>query len=81
MAGFPRRPGQGPAPSLEHVLKWIRRKGAGKIAGILVGVIALIWLLTGIYTVGPGELGVVRQFGKEVGQTGPGLHYHLPGPI
>ncbi len=56
-------------------------KGIGRILGIIVGIIVVIWLLTGIYTVGPGEVGVVRQFGKEVGQTSPGLHYHLPGPI
>ncbi len=55
--------------------------GTGKIIGIVVGIIVVIWLLTGIYTVNPGEVGVVRQFGKEVGQTRPGLHYHLPGPI
>ena len=41
----------------------------------------MIWLLTGIYTVAPGEVGVVRQFGQEVAQTDPGLQYHLPGPI
>ncbi len=44
-------------------------------------VLALIWLATGFYMVGPGELGVIRQFGKEIASTGPGLHYHLPWPI
>lgn len=53
----------------------------GIIAWIVVGIIVLIWLLSGIYTLGPGEVGVVRQFGKEIRQTSPGLHYHLPGPI
>lgn len=44
-------------------------------------VLALIWLATGFYMVGPGEQGVIRQFGKEIASTGPGLHYHVPWPI
>lgn len=43
--------------------------------------ILAIWLLTGIYTVGAGEVGVVRQFGAEHAVTAPGLRYHLPRPI
>lgn len=57
------------------------RRLGGIVVGIVVAIIVVIWLLTGIYTVGPGEVGVVRQFGREVGQTSPGLRYHLPGPI
>jgi len=53
----------------------------GRIAWIVIGIVVVIWLLTGIYTVNPGEQGVVRQFGNHVGTTDPGLHYHLPGPI
>jgi len=55
--------------------------GLRGIVGILLAVAIVIWFGTGIYRVGPGEVAVVRQFGKEIGQTGPGLHYHLPGPI
>ena len=39
------------------------------------------WLATGFYQVGPGEQGVIRRFGNLVGQTEPGLRYHLPVPI
>ena len=41
---------------------------------ILTGlvVLAVIWLLTGIYFVGPQEAGVVRRFGQFVRQTEPG---------
>ncbi len=58
----------------------------GKVAGgrlwmIVVAVVVIIWGLTGIYSVDPGEKGVVRRFGKESGQTDPGLNYHLPWPI
>lgn len=52
-----------------------------KIAGGAAGVLLLLWLATGFYMVGPGEQGVIRQFGKEAASTGPGLHYHLPWPI
>jgi membrane protease subunit HflK len=53
----------------EHVLKrW----------PTLVAIAIVITLLTGVYSVGPGEQGVVRTFGRESGKTGPGLHYRLP---
>ena len=47
----------------------------------IVGIGLVLWLASGIYMVGPGEQGVVRQFGKMHSQTGPGLQYHLPQPI
>jgi membrane protease subunit HflK len=51
----------------------------------LVPVLAVIglglWLFSGVYVVNPGEQGVVRQFGREVAKTAPGLNYHFPGPI
>ena len=46
-----------------------------------IPLVILLWLLSGIYIVGPGEVGVVRQFGRFVAQTSPGLHYRLPWPI
>ncbi|HXF90666.1 MAG TPA: SPFH domain-containing protein, partial [Candidatus Nitrosotenuis sp.] len=50
---------------------------------IIIGTIALIglWLLTGLFRVQEGELGVVLRFGKEVRIASPGLRYHLPSPI
>ena len=51
------------------------------VVGLLLLCIMLIWLATGVYTVGPGEQGVVRRFGKEVARVGPGLHHHWPRPI
>ena len=41
----------------------------------------VLWLLSGIYIVRPGEEGVVRTFGRFSGITEPGLNYHLPRPI
>lgn len=49
-----------------------------KLGPILLGIVVLLLLATGIYSVGPGEQGVVRTFGKESGKTGSGLHYRIP---
>jgi len=47
---------------------------------IVLGAIAL-WMLSGFYRVQTDELGVVLRFGKYIGETQPGLNYHLPYPI
>lgn len=47
----------------------------------IIGIIIGIWLLTGIYSVGPDEVGVVRTFGKVTRVAQSGLRYHLPYPI
>ena len=50
---------------------------------VYYGLIALLllWFASGIYVVQPDEQAVVFRFGKSVGQSSPGLHYHLPAPI
>jgi modulator of FtsH protease HflK len=60
--------------------EWLRR-ALPRIAAIAVAVIGLLWLASGIYIVGPGQVGVVRTFGKESARTEPGLNYRLPWPI
>ena len=54
--------------------------GLGLIIVILGLVVAAIWLGSGVYTVGPDEQGVLRTWGKFVGTSGEGLHWHWPGP-
>jgi len=46
-----------------------------------IALVALLWLASGIYVVSPGQQGVVRQFGRELNKTGPGLQYRLPWPV
>jgi len=53
----------------------------GSLFWLILGLVILLWLATGIYTVGPGEVGVVRQFGAFTTQTGPGLNYRFPWPV
>ncbi len=50
-------------------------------AKLLIPFIFLLWLISGIYIVGPDEQGVVRRFGEMIRTTGPGPHYHLPTPF
>jgi modulator of FtsH protease HflK len=54
---------------------------SGRWIALIVVVVLAFWLGSGIYTVGPGELGVVRQFGREIDHSGPGLRYHWPRPF
>ncbi|HKJ70660.1 MAG TPA: protease modulator HflK, partial [Gammaproteobacteria bacterium] len=53
----------------------------GRGLAIIVAVVAVLWLASGIYVVGPAEQGVVKRFGEHTVSTEPGLHYHLPWPI
>lgn len=51
-----------------------------KITPVVI-VIVILWLLTGIYSVGPDEVGVVRTFGKFTRVAQSGLNWHFPSPI
>jgi membrane protease subunit HflK len=56
--------------------------GLGGIGGsVIVGVVGVVWLLSGIYIVDPAERGVVTQFGSFVEETKAGPHWHIPYPI
>ncbi|MCE4224299.1 FtsH protease activity modulator HflK [Methylobacterium sp. C25] len=52
-------------------------KGLLFVAVILLGV----WLLTGLYTVKPNEVGINTVFGRYTGQTASGWNYNFPYPI
>jgi len=51
-----------------------------KMIPLLATALAL-WLFTGVYMVGPDEVGVVRTFGEYTRVTQSGLNYHFPYPI
>ena len=46
-----------------------------------IGIAIVIWVLLGLYSVGPDEVGVVQRFGKYNRVVGSGLNYHIPYPI
>jgi modulator of FtsH protease HflK len=43
--------------------------------------VAVFWVISGIYMVGPGERGLVLTFGRLTTLTDSGLHYRLPSPF
>ena len=47
----------------------------------IFGIALIFWLFTGVYTVGPDEVGVVQRFGKYTRVVQSGLNYHMPFPI
>ncbi|MCC6522504.1 MAG: FtsH protease activity modulator HflK [Polyangiaceae bacterium] len=68
-------------PDIKEVVA--RYRGAMKrrlrwIAPLALLAIAVVVALTGVYTVGPGEVGVVRTFGKNTDLTRAGLHFAFP---
>ena len=85
-------PGRGPIPpNIDELIRNIQEKikrffPDGTTKGnkpILfgLGILVIIWLLSGLYRVLPDEQGVVLRFGKFVSKTQPGLNYHFPYPI
>jgi modulator of FtsH protease HflK len=84
--------GKGPTPpDIEALIRDIQSKinkflpggssSGGKPIGLILIILAFIWLASGLYRVGPDEQGVVLRFGKFIKTTQPGLHYHIPLPI
>ena len=51
-----------------------------KITPVIIGAIVL-WLLTGVYIVGPDEVGVIRTFVEFTRVTQSGLNWKFPAPI
>lgn len=85
------KPPQGP-PDLDEMLKRFkaRLKGQGGKPGgplmaggigLILGLVALLWVLSGFYTVDEQQRAVVFRFGAYAGTTEPGLRWRLPWPI
>jgi modulator of FtsH protease HflK len=55
--------------------------GGRNVVGILIGILALVWIASGFYIVDTGQRGVVLRFGKFLETTEPGPRWHLPWPI
>ena len=76
MKFHPKLPGR---DKIREHLKALRRRLPSSY--VTIPILVLAWILSGIYTVAPHELGVVKRFGKLARTSEPGLHYHLPYPI
>lgn len=75
-------------PDLDELLRRSQERfksmlpdGRWQTAGLAIGIIAALWLSTGIYRVQEGQIGVVLRFGQVDRTAQPGLRYHLPYPI
>jgi membrane protease subunit HflK len=76
MARPDRRP-DSVAEMLSRTMSPIRSWGS-RLWTLLLVVVLVGAGLSGFYVVGPGEIGVVRTFGKHSGQSGPGPHFRIP---
>ena len=56
-------------------------KSAGMGAGLIAGVVLLIWLGTGFFIVQEGQQAVITQFGRYKSTAGAGFNWRLPYPI
>lgn len=56
-------------------------KNAGIGAGLIAGVVVLIWLGTGFFIVQEGQQAVITQFGKYNSTASAGFNWRLPYPI
>ncbi|WP_045530937.1 FtsH protease activity modulator HflK [Serpentinimonas raichei] len=56
-------------------------KGAGVVAGMVGGVLLVLWLGSGFFIVQEGQQAVVTQFGRYHSTVGAGFNWRLPAPI
>ena len=54
---------------------------SGMGVGLIVAVLALLWVATGAFQVDEAERAVVTRFGQYVRTAQPGFRWHLPWPI
>ena len=77
-------------PDIEELMRRVQERignllpgggigGGGVLALAIVG--AIIWGLTGFYTVGANEVGLNMIFGRYTGKTLSGLNYNWPYPV
>ena len=70
--------------NIDDIIKSAKEKansflpGGKKGISLIIIAILAIWMVSGFYTVGPEEQGVVLRFGKYIETTSSGLNYHLP---
>ncbi len=54
---------------------------AGIALGLVIGILALIWLGTGFFIVQEGQQAVITQFGRYHSTVGAGINWRMPYPI
>jgi modulator of FtsH protease HflK len=73
--------GEQPGPDIGDVVARVSEMSRGVFgrfgSGLLL-VLLIVLAVSGVYKVGPGEIGVVRTFGRETAKRGPGLRFRIP---
>jgi Cu+-exporting ATPase len=64
----------------DDLLHWLSHRWKPVTIAILL-VAACCYAASGVTQVGPGEVGVVRRFGRATADLGPGLHVRWPSPV
>lgn len=68
--------------SIRHHLKDTTKSSFKYFISVVLAGLAIVYLLTGFYTISESELGVIQRFGRVIdGKVEPGGHYKLPWPI
>jgi membrane protease subunit HflK len=68
--------------SIRHHLLDTTKSSFNYFVFVVLAGLAVVYLLSGFYTVSESELGVIQRFGKVIdGKVEPGGHYKLPWPI
>lgn len=73
--------GGGDGPDLGKLAQEFSKQLQDRLKLILVvifGIVVLILAWASVYKVNPGEIAVIRTFGKESGQAEQGLHFRVP---
>jgi Cu+-exporting ATPase len=93
---FDRQPGprmQGIRAGVDRFSRWLEKRfdfdeGLHWLSHYWKPVVVVVLLLliagyavSGVTTIGPDEVGVVRRFGRPMDDLGPGLHWRWPWPI
>lgn len=82
-------PSKEDGPDIETILRRAKTalggdpsNGFSTVIFLIVGIALVLWLVSGVFRVQPGENAVIKRFGELTRTQGqPGLGYHLPWPI
>lgn len=86
----PQRPPHRPANDIDDIIRRSQDRFKGYFGGggnsgkglvLIVAALAMLWLFSGFYRVGPDEQGVVLRFGEFNRVAPEGLHWSWPAPI
>ncbi|MDR2726350.1 MAG: HflK protein, partial [Candidatus Adiutrix sp.] len=67
-------------PQMPDAFKNLKLPG-GRALALWPLALLVLWAASGLFTVEPAEVGLVKRFGRYVRPVNPGLNYHAPFPV